>query len=69
MPAELKHVTVQMPAALYERLCVLAPVIAELPIKEVVIEKEPIRRALEANRDVPGADLRLSGHDHTLVVK
>lgn len=69
IPSEFKRVSVQMPAQLYERLCVLAPIIAELPLKDLHIDKEAIKKALESNRDVPGADLRLAGHDHTLVVK
>ena len=69
IPSEFKRVSVQMPATLYERLCVLAPVIAELQLKDLHIDKEAIKRALEAGREVTGADLRLPGHDHTLVVK
>jgi hypothetical protein len=69
VPSEYKKVCVQMPAQLYERLCTMAPVIAELPLKDVSIDKEAVRKALEQNREVPGADLRLPGHDHTLIVK
>ena len=69
VPSEFKRLTIQLPATLYERLATVAPVLVEQRIVDVHIDKELIRRAIEQGREVPGADLRLSGHDHALVVK
>ena len=69
VPAQYKRVTVQMSARLFEDLAATTAPLAELPIKEVSIDKEAVRKALERGLEVPGADLNLSGHDHALVVK
>ena len=41
----------------------------DIRLRNVTIDKEKIRTALENNTDIPGADLKLAGHDHTLIVK
>lgn len=69
VPHEFKRVTIQLPAEMWVRLVATNPELVGRDLKEVSIDKESVRRALQAGREVPGADLRLKGHDHTLVVK
>ena len=69
VPHEFKRVTVQLPAERWVQLVADNPVLAGTEVKAVDISKEEVRRALQSGREVPGADLRLPGHDHTLVVK
>ena len=69
IPHEHKRVTVQLPATQWVRLCAENPSLAGTEVKTVDISKESIRKAIERGEDVPGADLRLPGHDHSLVVK
>jgi len=69
VPLEHKTVTVRMPATLWERLCATSPALATARVTAVDISRESVRKAIEAGQDVPGADLRMKGHDYTLVVK
>ena len=69
VPHEFKRVTIQLPATVWVNAVSDAPILVGYDIKAVDIDKEAVRRALQAGRDVPGADLRMKGHDHTLVVK
>ena len=68
VPAEYKRVTVEMPLPLWQQLAAEIP-LEGVVVKSVSVPREPVEAALVAGRDVPGADLRLAGHDHTLVVK
>ena len=69
VPDVYKRVTVQLPAATWLRLVEDNPVLAGTTVKAVDISKEEIRHSIEAGLTVEGADLKLSGHDFTLVVK
>lgn len=69
VPHEFKKITIQLPATVWVNAVADAPVLVGYDIKAVDIDKEAVRRALQAGREVPGADLRMKGHDHTLVVK
>lgn len=74
VPEEFKRVNISMPLDLWQRLCEASPelgmtVTLGIEVRHVSVDKELVREAIEDGRDVPGADLRLSGHDHTLIVK
>ena len=69
IPDRFKRVTVQLPAHVWLKLVDDNPLLAGAAIKAVDISKESIRDAIEAGEEVPGADLRLAGHDYSLVVK
>lgn len=74
VPDEYKNITITMPLDLWRRLTyqhneLMMHDTMGIQIKTVVADKERIREAIEHGADVPGADLKLAGHDYSLVVK
>ena len=71
VPEKYKRATIQMPLAMWRKVAETCPAIdiRECNLTYVTVVKEMVERDLVAMVDVPGADLRLPGHDHSLVVK
>jgi Siphovirus Gp157 len=74
VPDEYKTINLTMPLDLWRRLCVEHEELRMhetmgIDVKYVQVQKTLIKQAFEVGQDVPGADLHLSGHDHTLVIK
>jgi hypothetical protein len=74
VPAEYRRINLTMPLDLWERLNEAHPELEmldlmKISIRSITADKEAVKRAIEDGDDIPGADLRLAGHDHTLVVK
>lgn len=74
VPSRFKNITVTMPLDLWERMCKEHPELEmhglmEIKIKYTNTEKEKVRQAIDQNEEVPGADLKMAGHDFSLVVR
>jgi len=74
VPDDYKIATVQMPLTIWRKLCDAHPELRmrdtlNIEVKHVHVDKDKVKAAIEAGTTVPGADLRLSGHEHTLILK
>ena len=72
--SQYKRVKVSMPLDLWQRLQNAQPELQMyttlgINVGQITVDKELVREAIESGREVPGADMKLSGHDHTLIVK
>lgn len=70
VPDEFKIAHVRMPMPRWMRLVQANPgLAAEATLNLITIPKEPLEKELLAGRHIDGVDMKLSGHDHSLVVK
>jgi hypothetical protein len=74
VPAEYKRISLSMPLDLWQRLIdkhpeLEMPDVLGLRIGGITVDREKAKKQMEQGVAIDGADLRLPGHDHTLIVK
>jgi hypothetical protein len=68
VPDEFKVVRADMPMSIWQDLTERYEHCYLIEKKSEHVDREKLEQAL-LDREVPGADLRMAGHDHTLIVK